>query len=359
MNICNSTCGDNIIKSNNYCIVDGKRFDVLKIILALFIVAIHTTPIDFSLRPLFRLAVPLFFILSSYLFFSKQSRLISDIDKTIALKKFVSRYLKLYLFWFVVLLPITIVVRKWYIAPGFNTILSVLQCFFFDSTFRASWFLMAALINVVFVWAISKRIHDKWLLLLGIILYSFCCLTSNYYSLIQNEGILNAYSTYQSIFTSPYNSFPVALLFVVYGKILAEKSVSIPQQLVFLLTIISLILLYVEYYVICHFNVDVIQDDSFIFLIPSSLFCFMYIGQSGWTLKAETLKIRKASTVIYCCHASFTSIVSYILEKCDIKSLILYYVSLFLITLLVCVMTFVVIDKLEKKPHLGFFKYAH
>ena len=50
---------------------------------------------------------------------------------------------------------------------------------------------------------------------------------------------------------------------------------------------------------------------------------------------------------------------TYILEKCDIKSLILYYVSLFLITLLVCVMTFVVIDKLEKKPHLGFFKYAH
>lgn len=84
----------NCIYSNNYCKIDGKRLDVLKIVLAVFIVAIHTTPVNFQLRPLLRLAVPLFFIITSYLFFSKQSRLSSDEDKTIAFKKFVRRYLQ-------------------------------------------------------------------------------------------------------------------------------------------------------------------------------------------------------------------------------------------------------------------------
>ncbi len=118
MKVCNWTSGEQPIQSNIFCSVDGKRFDVLKIVLAIFILAIHTTPTDFSLRPLLRLAVPLFFIITSYLFFSKQNRLHSDRDKTNALKKFVRRYLKLYLFWFVVLLPITIFLKRWYIDPG-------------------------------------------------------------------------------------------------------------------------------------------------------------------------------------------------------------------------------------------------
>ena len=47
--------------SSDYISVDGKRFDVLKFILAIFVVGIHTLPINFWLRPLFRTAVPLFF----------------------------------------------------------------------------------------------------------------------------------------------------------------------------------------------------------------------------------------------------------------------------------------------------------
>lgn len=79
----------NCIKSNDYIKCDGKRFDVLKIVLAIFIVAIHTTPVTISVRPILRLAVPIFFILSSYLFFSKQSHIESSEEKAYALKKFI------------------------------------------------------------------------------------------------------------------------------------------------------------------------------------------------------------------------------------------------------------------------------
>ncbi len=162
---------------------------------------------------------------------------------------------------------------------------------------------------------------------------------------------------YTAVFKTPYNSFPVALLFIVYGKILAEKSVSIPRPLLSILIISSLFLLYVEYYLIWHFSI-VEYDDCFIFLIPLSLFCFMYIGQSKWTLNMDTKKMRAASTVIYCCHASYSPIVNFILEQCKIEPQVLY-ILLFLITLLLSVLTFVVIDKLEQKPHFGILKYAH
>lgn len=345
--------------SNNYCQSDGKRFDVLKIVLAIFIVAIHTAPLSIPVLPLFRLAVPAFFILSSYFFFSKQTRFLSEEEKTYALKRFINRYLKLYFFWFLLLLPVTVIVRKWYVNPGFDTVLSIFQCFLFGSTFRASWFLMAALIAIVFIWYFSKWINDKWLILLGIVFYLFCCLTSNYYSLLENSDMMiDAYEKYKSIMFAPYNSFPVAFLFVMCGKILAERSISIPQHFLLIILIVSLILLCGEYCLIKKCNLF-IADDSYLFLVPSSLFAFMFIGQSRWTFETDSKEMRKASTIIYCCHASYASIANFFLEQCDIESQYLYYVIWFVITLLVSFLTVVIILRLEKCPYWGFLKYAH
>ena len=349
----------NCITSNNYCKVDGKRFDVLKIVLAIFIVVIHTTPLSISVLPLFRLAVPVFFILSSYLFFSKQVRLLNEEEKTYALRRFINRYLKLYFFWFLILLPVTVIIRKWYVNPGFDTILSIFQCFLFGSTFRASWFLMAALIAIVFVWYFSKWINEKWLFFLGIVFYLFCCITSNYYSLLEkSDMMIDFYEQYKSIMFAPYNSFPVAFLFVMFGKILAERSMSIPQHFLFVLLIVSLLLLCSEYCLIKKYTLS-IADDSYFFLVPSSLFAFMFIGQSRWTFKTDTREMRKASTIIYCCHASYASIVNFFLEQRDLESQYLYYVIWFIITLLVSFLTAAIILRLEKHPYCGFLKFAH
>lgn len=346
----------NYLNSISYCKSDGKKFDVLKIVLAIFIVAIHTTPVTFPLRPLFRLAVPVFFILSSYLFFSKQARLLSEEEKSYALRRFINRYLKLYFFWFLLLLPVTVIVRKWYVSPGLDTILSIFQCFLFGSTFRASWFLMAALIAIVFVWYFSKWINDKWMIVLGCVFYLFCCLTSNYFYLCSN--IIDVYEKYESVFKEPYNSFPVAFLFVMFGKILAERAIFIPQYLLFVLTIASLIFFYGEYCLIQEYSLS-IEDDSYLLLAPLSLFVFMFIGQSKWTLNKDTKGIRKASTIIYCCHASYASIVNFILEQCGMESLFLFYTTLFVITLMLSYITVYIISRLETYSHFRLLKYAY
>lgn len=52
--------------TDNYIIiVGGQKFDVLKIALSIMVVIIHTKPLPDCFMPLLRIAVPLFFIMSS------------------------------------------------------------------------------------------------------------------------------------------------------------------------------------------------------------------------------------------------------------------------------------------------------
>ena len=262
-----------ILSSNLYCSIDGKRFDALKIVLAVFIVVIHTTPVNFILRPIFRLAVPLFFIMTSYFFFLKQKQLNSNEEKKTGLLKFVKRYLILYLFWFIVLLPITVIVRKWYIIDN-GTFIRVLQCFLFGSTFRASWFLMASLLSVIFVWCVSKKISNSCLIGLGLFFYIFCCLFSNYYDMISNDVLIDIYKKYVLVFKRPYNSFPVAMLFVVVGKLFAENSVIVSNKKILLFLLASILALYAEFYLVQNYS-HVTNDDCFFSLIPFSILLFI------------------------------------------------------------------------------------
>ena len=75
--------------------------DVAKFVMSIMVVGIHTLG-KYGVYPLFRIAVPLFFMISSYLFFS-------DTDKcgnAICLKKFCQSNIKLYTFWFIALMPV-------------------------------------------------------------------------------------------------------------------------------------------------------------------------------------------------------------------------------------------------------------
>lgn len=92
---------------------DGQRFDVLKFGLAILVVLIHTSQQGMFFRPILRVAVPLFFLMTSYFFFAKQASLNTGDEKKKGLQKYVKRTLWLYAFWFVALLPLTIYYRNW------------------------------------------------------------------------------------------------------------------------------------------------------------------------------------------------------------------------------------------------------
>ncbi len=81
--------------------------DLAKFILSIIVCGIHALG-RYGIYPFFRIAVPLFFIISSYFFFKKLNAENDSKDGHILLKNFAKRNAKLYLFWFVLLLPITL-----------------------------------------------------------------------------------------------------------------------------------------------------------------------------------------------------------------------------------------------------------
>lgn len=133
--------------------------DVAKFVLSIFVVVIHIHPFEaytVFLRPVLRTAVPLFFLISSYFFFVRHKDLPTLDDRVAHLEKYVSRNLKLYLFWMIVLLVPTIKYRQWFANGFFNGVCLWFRAFFTDSTFIASWFIMAAVIATIII-TISSR----------------------------------------------------------------------------------------------------------------------------------------------------------------------------------------------------------
>ena len=350
------------LRSNEYVLVDGDRFDVLKFILALFILGIHTD-LSFTLKPIFRLAVPLFFMMTSYFFFLKQSRLDSPQAKKNELKKYCKRILKLYLFWFVLLLPLTIFFNKWYVGVGPGLLVDVVQSFLFGNTFKASWFLMASLLSIMLVWYLSQRLKPGVMLIIGLVLYLFCCMTSNYFHLCERIPYFTGfYDGYMSVFKKPYHSFPVAFVFVVIGKYLADHQAFISNRKLVWLIVISFITLLGECVLVMN-NHWVSRGDCYISLLPLSVALFMMLGQNYVKVHANAMKLRKCSTIIFCSHYSIALLVLHFLKSAMPQVQVLSFdvcnLLTFVITLGICLVLCKLLLWLESQDHFGWVKYSH
>ncbi len=330
---------------------DGHRFDVLKFGLAILVVLIHTSQQGMFFRPILRVAVPLFFLMTSYFFFAKQASLNTGDEKKKGLQKYVKRTLWLYAFWFVALLPLTIYYRNW---GGVNLI--ILRDFLLGSTFKASWFLMASLIDVILVWAMSRTINDKWLLAIGFLAYLLCCLSSNYYYL--SIGVLPSFEVCRQLF-NPVTSFLVAFLFVVTGKILAENPIYVSNKHLALIIAFSAVALCGEFLLVRNRHWDV-SDDCFICLIPLCIAVFLMIGQNDFTIDMDSKVLRNYSTITYCFHASFAPIIGQLLVWSGFVKGAWDYTSLkFIATLALSLTAGWLILRSEKKKRLGWLKYSH
>ena len=119
-------------------------FDLSKYILSIMVVAIHSELFPNHLYPWLRIAVPLFFIISSYFLFFKVQQ--HPNNKNEIVRTFIKRNLELYVFWFVVSLPFTIYKRRvWWTGDIFHFFFTVLKNLLFSSTFTASWYITASI----------------------------------------------------------------------------------------------------------------------------------------------------------------------------------------------------------------------
>ena len=142
--------------------------DVMKFIMAILIVDAHVkgsivTPpylLDNFIKPLESLAVPEFFVISSFLFFIKARKNGFSFD---VLWNFEKRLVLLYLFGVIVWLPIILIQNDYGKEGIINGVGFFVRDFFFGHTFDASWFLGALITSMPIVWPLGKYLKENLL----------------------------------------------------------------------------------------------------------------------------------------------------------------------------------------------------
>ncbi len=332
--------------------------DIAKFVLSIAIVFLHINPLGeqygYLVYPVVRIAVPLFFMISSFLLFTKIDSACSQKQERQFLLAFVKRNLTLYLSWFVVLLPLTLVYRDYFSEGILNGLFEMLMSFLFGSTFSASWFIMALVIGATIIYFASKYIHNTITLIIAGFLYILCCLVSNY------SGIFDTLTqTVNSIY--PYeifNSFVVSLIWIFFGKIFAHKYKNRKpfSYKKILLLVLSAALLFGEQIVITKLECSRYNDCYFSLLLICPV-VFSVLLDYNPSLK-HGKELRVFSTVTYCLHASLRFVLKFLFEKLGYDiGVIPYSIYVFVIALLICAIATYIIYTLQKHKGFKWLKY--
>lgn len=302
--------------------------DCLRLFLSVVIVQIHAMG-SLNERVFSRVAVPLFFLISAFLFFRKYDRL-PECERSAHLWRAVLRIGRLYLFWFVLLLPVVLFHCGFFDRGIAHGIFKIGAKAFLGSTFPSSWYLGALAVGLVLV----ARSPRRPAVTLAVISFCICVLASNYRNLFPTDGL------FQRVFVvlypgTFYLSFPAGLLWIVLGRMMANgKFLGVPRPALHVALALSSALLAMEYCLISHFGLSVDNNDYFL-LVP--LVCSIFLVVLRMDLRVRLAEqYRKISTMMYCLHGS---LLIYVREGCfgEWFNQRRYFPRLVSLALLVCV----------------------
>lgn len=325
--------------------VFNANFDIIKIILCLMVVGIHTLGYPW-LFPTVRIAVPLFFVISSYFLFSKLKN-VDKIRQNKVLAGYILRNLYLYVFWFIALFPITAKVRSYWKLSLLGIIKTIIKHSLLGSTFIVSWFISATIVATLMVYLCARIFTDKSIMLFGLFLNSFCVLFSSYRPFLpQIEHIIECY---YRILLNPCFSFPVAIYWIILGKIFAEgHRLSKKQSIIG--TLISLILLIIEWRIV-YWATGKFDNDCYFMLMPLGYFLFAWILRLKPIYSNKLSQFRKITVIVYAFHASAAWVIRRYLSWSGYR--------LFFTTIVICAIIGIGMLQAEKYKFFSWLKYSH
>lgn len=283
-------------------VVDTQKcgVDIAKFLCAILVVCIHTHPLQYGTTPDFyfncfcRIAVPFFFVTSSYFYYTRGGQI----------NKYVRRLLILYACWFVVEIPFTIKVY-FFDADGSLLLnsLKFIRGLMINNSFFASWFLIALIEGMVIIHMLEKK-HTILLYIIGASCFVLGLLWCMWYGLISGTWF-EKYYHYFGIVVMPAQSFIIAIPYLIIGKLIAENKISkIPSLLCFFFVILAIVEVH-----ICKNSFNKPFDDVSLSLVPLTIILFQL---SSKIRIAETSQIfpicrflRKSSIMIYLLHPIF------------------------------------------------------
>ncbi len=339
------------------------QLDLMKLILAIMIMIVHCNRIgtwgvfEVIRFPITRIAVPLFFIISSFLLFSKLDD--GNTKKGGILLRFVKNNALYYAAYFILLLPITLAYR---FIHNSGTVISFIiglpKSILFGSTFLESWFISALIIGTLIVY-FGKRVFRSYLplLIIGVALYMLACMVTNYSSTPLVKIIAEYTKWYPGLLQ---RSFPVSIVWISIGAIFASIKQNAKERriYVFLLGLIGLSLLFVEYYLIQNLRLgNPKENDCYfsLFLVCPMIFAF---SLSCTMHNKNAIKWRSFSKVSYPLNDSVAGVARIVFEKIGLyEGTLIINLSITLVQVLGCYIAWKLLYYLKTNNKLKCLKY--
>lgn len=352
--------------------------DILKFVCALLVVVLHVStyafaglavdsapptgkdnpflfflPIAFTIL---RIAVPMFFIASGFLLFKKIKENPDDAKSIV--KNYCLRIFKLYLFWFIISIPIMI---DKYIVVAEGTlgerIFSLVWHIVFYGGFDGAWYLLATIFSVWLVYALSRKMQNKHILMLAGAFYALAVLCGTYFHLFDGTVLGSIFGFFNS--TVPlYHTFLNGTIFVLLGKMFAEKDRLFGKKTTLSLLCTLPFIMYGELLITNYFGLNFATDCFFTLAIFAPIL-FQFVLDRKISSGKTLVLLRNSSTFIYMFHFVFL----YVLYRCanafgwtafteNIFVIIGVYIAIVALGIFLCWLT----KKLSKK--IKVLKYA-
>lgn len=202
-----------------------KFLDVMKFMMAIVVVAIHTRPecsfqspvVKGIFEAVYSIAVPFFFMASGFLLFRKVS-LPLDSEGEKRIKKYLKKTVKLYLIWTAIYLPLTMYGFYMDGMPLLKSIVVFIRNILLVGENYMSWplwYLLALIVAVGIIYLLLKlNIPKNWVLVLGILM-AIVGVVLDYYK--DNDIISFVANVYFNLFQKTRNGFFVGFLYVSLG----------------------------------------------------------------------------------------------------------------------------------------------
>lgn len=324
--------------------------DILKFANALLIVAVHCEAFlhlnyfTSAITPLLNCAVPTFFVISAYLVFRKISSSTPPEtfkDNIGKLRHFTNRLCILYLFWFIAELPLVIHNRHYSTMSMKELLVHIPTDILFASTFHGAWFLSALVIGVWTTWALGKLILRKKVLLFII---TFVVTYYSYYGCDIHDSLNMPWQWYYNHIGNPQNSFPVSLLWISLGYIIATDN----HNYITKSSPIGNIILAFLFYMITACGIDL----RFIVVYLIFILALSWRGE----YKSWYMILRQSSILIYFLHFIFIAAFRVIFPN---NLIFQYSLILYAMVITLCFISSALMIKMSKKKYFSWLRFSY
>lgn len=314
------------------------NIDMLRLIAAFMIVAIHTYPFEFIsndldfliTRVLFRVAVPFFLMITGYFTLKNDNK---------TLLKYTKKILLIYGLSIILYLPINIYNGYF---NNFN-ILILIKDIFLTGTIYHLWYFPALILGLWLSYFLINKLSLKKSLIVSLILYTIGVFGDSYYGLIANIPFINIfYKGIFFLFDYTRNGLFYVPIFLIMGYSINRKEIDVPiikypYAIIFLITMLLEGLIILKYNLYYH-------SSMYFSLIPLMYITFAYLMNNY----ESNPSIRSIGTYIYVIHP-FIIVITHFLKRFIpiLKNSLVNYILVCIMSLIASLILNFIITKIK------------